>query len=266
MMAKLLLVDGMDLFRGLFACLSDEDQVHRATLVATYAQRTLMRCVREQQITHAVIVIEQTEKTWRTHFWPEYNQHRKPLPLALREAMRAILQNLNRAGFRSLYVPDTEARDVLASMAARSAAAGVPALVMSTDATLLALTELPAVQIYSPFKHEIRDKHWVARSFGIAPQWLPDWFALVGSKRLGLPGLIGVGKKIAPELLRTYGSLAGILAAEDIPGKKRRARVAESKADLEDARQTASLQMGIEVGITLRNYRVPSAQRRSRAA
>lgn len=149
---------------------------------------------------------------------PGYKASRRPPPSALAAQLARVRELPALLGAPPLLVAGEEADDVLATAARARVAAGDQVLVVSGDRDLLQIAG-PAVSILFVGRrggaHEEYDPARVTARFGVPPPALPDLRAFLGDPADDLPGLAGVGPRIAARWLARHGDLAGVLAHID---------------------------------------------------
>lgn len=144
---------------------------------------------------------------------PAYKGQRKPMDEALRAQLPLIDGYLDAAGVPRVRLPHEEADDVLSTLAARAAAAGKDVRIATSDKDLLQMVT-PRVWCVPPTREgAVLDPAGVVAKFGIAPEQVVAYLAMVGDTADNLPGLPGVGPKTASKLLREHGSLAAVREA-----------------------------------------------------
>lgn len=177
--------------------------------------------------------------TWRVDLVPSYKTHRldpqretdiigaagkgavsgqaEEAPDALAAQVPIILDVLAAFGIPVVGVDDHEADDVLGSLAAY---ATIPTLVVTGDRDLFQLAHGETVVVYigkGIAKHELVDDAWLLAKYGITAEQYVDFSVLRGDASDGLPGVHGIGEKSAAQLVTTYGSLDGMVAAASDP-------------------------------------------------
>jgi len=172
--------------------------------------------------THFAVVFDHSAQTFRKEIYPAYKANRPPPPADLipqfgliRTATRAFnLPSIEQAGY--------EADDILATLARRAEAAGAEVTIMSSDKDLMQLVS-DRICLYDPMKNKTISRAEVIDKWGVPPEQMVDFQALVGDASDNVPGVAGIGPKTAAELLQQFGSLAAVLAgAGEIAQKKRR--------------------------------------------
>ena len=182
----------------------------------------LARLVTDRRPTHlAVAVDEDWRPAFRVAAIPSYKTHRvaedgEEDPVLAQEAVgREVLA---AAGVAVAGAPAYEAEDVIATLAARAQGR---VEIVSGDRDLFALVRDPDVRVLYPVKGvrtlvEV-DEAEIARRYGIPGRAYLDYAILRGDPSDGLPGVPGIGEKTAARLIAQYGSLAGVLAATELP-------------------------------------------------
>lgn len=259
---RVLLVDGLNLIRRVYAAQPGEDGAKRAEDGRVASSQSLRRALRECSPTHAVAVFEGEGMTWRHRLFAGYKAGHAPMPAALKVALPEYEESFARLGVSSLRLPGVEADDVIATLAAKIELADGGAVILSTDKAFLQLLS-SLVSVRDHFKKSDLDRSWVLRRFGVPPEQFADYLALAGDAGNGIAGVAGVGPKTAARLIMDFDSLDAALAAaageagEDTEAMP--AKLAERlRTGVEDARLALSLvrlQTDLELGISLRSLR-----------
>jgi 5'-3' exonuclease len=162
----------------------------------------------------AVASDEDWRPRWRVDLIPSYKAHRvaEPVPPALEPQMPIIHEVMEAVGIDFIGVADYEAEDVIASWVAQ-VPAGSRVDIASGDRDLFALVRGSDVRVLYPEKNGLAevDEAEVERRYGIPGRSYADYAILRGDPSDGLPGLPGVGDRTARELVRRYGSVAGVM-------------------------------------------------------
>ena len=169
---------------------------------------------------------------WRVAALPTYKTHRVAATEEevdpVTPQMELLIRFLDAFGISTASADGFEAEDVIATLAKRTRE---PVEVVTGDRDLFALVADPHVRVLYTLRgvSELAtvDAAWVAEKYRIPGDRYIDYALLRGDPSDGLPGVAGIGEKTAGELLRRYGSLAGILAANDLsPGIRAKLRAA----------------------------------------
>ncbi len=165
------------------------------------------------------IVFDAKGKTFRSEIYAEYKAHRPPMPEDLRSQVEPILSIIRAMGLPLLIIDDVEADDVIGTLAVQAGADQAPTLISTGDKDLAQLVT-GRVALINTMNDELLDPAGVERKFGVRPEQIIDYLALMGDKSDNIPGVPGVGAKTAVKWLGEYGSMQGIIDhADAIKGK-----------------------------------------------
>lgn len=253
----LLIVDGLNLIRRLYAATppseSPNDFSHFDAALAATVQ-SLRRALLETCPTHAVVVFDGKEPTFRHEIYPEYKAGRKPMPEELRLGLDRYREAFASLGVSSVSKAGVEADDVVATLAAGVASRGGNATILSTDTAFCQLVS-ERITVRDHFQKRALDEGYVKRKFGVPPGGLVDLWALAGSASTHIPGIPGVGLKTAVKLLQSHGSFEGVLeSAPDIPGRLGEA-LRKNAQQGRLSRTLARLRSDLELGWNLKSFR-----------
>jgi len=250
-----LIVDGLNLIRRIYAGTPAGEALAHFDAALTATVQSLRRALTELSPTHAVVVFDSTEPTWRHELYPEYKAGRKPMPDELREGLDRYREAFAELGVSSVSKPGVEADDVVATLATAVASRGGKAIILSTDTAFCQLLS-ERISVRDHFEKRELDEAYVRKKLGVGPGDLVDLWALAGSATTHVPGVPGVGPKTAARLLAEHGSLEGVLdAAASIKGK-----LGESLRENGDvarlSQKLARLRSDLELGWNLKSFRV----------
>ncbi len=176
----------------------------------------LRKLLRQHDPEHLVIVFDAPGKTFRHELHSEYKAHRPPVPPELKAQFEPIVELVGIMGLPLLQIPDVEADDVIGTLAH---ATTDEVRIISSDKDLAQLVD-GRVQMLDVFKNKVLDPDAVTEKFGVPPERVADWLALVGDTSDNVPGVPGVGPKTAAKWLNAYTDLDGVLEnADNIKGK-----------------------------------------------
>jgi protein Xni len=252
-----LIVDGLNLIRRVYAATPEGgSSAHFDSALGATAQ-SLRRAMTELSPTHAVVVFDGAEPTWRHELFADYKAGRRPMPEELRAGLDRYREAFSKAGVASVSKAGIEADDVVATLATGVAAHDGRAIILSTDTAFCQLVS-ERIQVRDHYRKRNLDRAYVRERFGVGPEELVDLWALAGSSTTHIPGVPGVGVKTAASLLDEHGNLDAVLgAAAGIKGK-----LGESlRANAELARlsrKLARLRTDLELGWNLKSFRVRS--------
>ena len=260
---RFLLIDALNLVRRVYAAQPGDDTPEKADGAKISSKQSLQRALRECDPTHAVIVFEGREPSWRHLVYRDYKINHKPMPEALRDALPAYRDAFAELGVTSFEMPKVEADDVIGTLAVKIAELGGQAVILSTDKIFLQLLS-ENIFVRDHFKQSYHDRAYIEQRFGVTPEKFVDFLALAGDSTNSIRGVPGVGPKTAAKLIEDLGSLEEILAAaETTTADTDRPALAPKMRDklvdyAEDARQAQSLvrlQTDLELGLNLKALR-----------
>ena len=165
-----------------------------------------------------VVVFDAKGKTFRDDIYTEYKANRPPMPDDLREQIAPIHQIIEAMGMPMLIIDGVEADDVIGTLAVQATAAK-QAVVISTGDKDIAQLVNEHITLINTMNNSAMDREGVIEKFGIPPELIIDYLALLGDKSDNIPGVPGVGEKTALGLLQGIGSLDDIYAnLDDVAG------------------------------------------------
>ncbi|MGN5089409.1 DNA polymerase I [Aeromonas hydrophila] len=213
----LILVDGSSyLYRAFFA--SQQADLRTSTGLPSGAVRVManmMRSLRKQYPDcHVAVVFDAKGKTFRDDIYPEYKANRVSMPDDLRSQVAPIHQMIKAMGFPFLMVEGVEADDVIGTLARQATEKQLPVLISTGDKDMAQLVS-DHVTLIDTMKDVKTDREGVIEKFGVPPELIIDYLALMGDKVDNIPGMTGVGEKTALALLQGIGSIDEIAANLD---------------------------------------------------
>lgn len=218
-MATLLLVDGSSYLYRAFHALPDLRNQAGDPTGALYGMIAMLR--RLSSDVHAeyrACVFDASGPTFRDALYAEYKAHRPPMPEDLARQIAPIHHVVRALGWPLLMENGVEADDVIGTLAKQAAANGMNVIISTGDKDLAQLVT-PQVTLVNTMSNERLDVAGVEAKFGVKPEHITDYLALVGDTADNIPGVQKVGPKTAAKWLQTYGDLDGLMArATEIKG------------------------------------------------
>ena len=201
--------------------------------------------------THAVMVFDSGQKTFRHELYPEYKAHRPPAPedlipqfLIAREAAKVL-------GFPIIEKVGYEADDIIASIVKIFPSNEI--VIISSDKDLMQLVS-DRVCLYDGMKNKYIKHAEVLEKFGVDPQRVVDVLAIMGDASDNIPGVPGIGPKGASELVNLFGSVENILAnAESIKQNAKRNSLLANKERALISKKLVLLDSSINLAIEIEN-------------
>ena len=213
----LLLVDGSSyLYRAFFAggdsmsVTFPDGTVHKTGAIRIIINM-LQSLRKDYPADYLACVFDAKGPTFRDAIYPEYKQHRSPMPDDLRAQIEPIHEVVRLMGWPVLDVPGVEADDVIGTLAATAARQGIEVIVSSGDKDLAQLVN-SHITIIDTMNGKRRDVAGVTAEFGVPPERMIDYQTLVGDTVDNVPGVAKVGPKTAVKWLQEYGTLDALVA------------------------------------------------------
>ncbi|HHM05656.1 MAG TPA: DNA polymerase I [Gammaproteobacteria bacterium] len=216
----LVLVDGSSyLYRAYYALPPLTNSRGEATGAVYGVLNMLRKLVDEYQPELMAVVFDAKGKTFRDEIFEHYKAHRPPMPEDLASQTEPLKQVIEASGFPLLCTAGVEADDVIGTLAVQAAAEGRDVLISTGDKDMAQLVN-SHITLINTMSNTVLDRDAVVDKFGIPPERIIDYLALVGDSADNIPGVPKVGPKTAVKWLNQYGSLDGIIAhAGEIKGK-----------------------------------------------
>ena len=166
-----------------------------------------------------VVVFDAKGPTFRNEMYAEYKAHRPPMPDDMRPQIEPIHQIIKAMGLPLLMISGVEADDVIGTLAAQATAQGIDTLISTGDKDMAQLVS-PHVGLVNTMTNTYLNEDGVLGKFGVRPNQIIDYLAIVGDTADNIPGVPGAGPKTAVKWLTQYDTLEKLMEnAHDIGGK-----------------------------------------------
>lgn len=174
---------------------------------AMYGVLNMLRSLLMQyQPSHAAVVFDAKGKTFRDELFESYKSHRPPMPDDLRAQIEPLHHMVKAMGLPLLAVSGVEADDVIGTLAQEAERAGRHVLISTGDKDMAQLVT-PSVTLINTMNNTILGPEEVTAKYGVPPELIIDFLALMGDSSDNIPGVPGVGEKTAQALLQGLGGL-----------------------------------------------------------
>jgi DNA polymerase-1 len=216
----LILVDGSGyLFRAYHALPKLTNSKGEATGALVGVIAMLRKLIDAHHPDFVAVVFDAPGRTFRETLYPEYKANRPPMPPELREQVAPLQEIVRAMGLPLLAVPEVEADDVIATLAAQAAELKLATLISTGDKDLAQLVG-DHVTLVNTMTETVLDREGVIARFGVPPERIADLLSLMGDSADNIPGVPMCGPKTAAKWLKDYGDLDGVMAnAPHIAGK-----------------------------------------------
>ncbi|WP_123657292.1 DNA polymerase I [Salinisphaera japonica] len=184
---------------------------------AIYGMTNMLRkFLRDYDSDRIVVVFDPRGPTFRNELFADYKANRPPVPPDLNDQFQGIQDVITALGLPILQVDGVEADDVIGTLAVAEPG---PVIVVTGDKDMAQLVN-DRVVLLDTMQDKRTDVARVNEKFGVPPERITDYLALVGDTSDNVPGVPKVGPKTAAKWIEKYGDLAGVIAhADDIGGK-----------------------------------------------
>ena len=214
--APLILVDGSSyLFRAYHTLNNEKLGRYMATSDgkpsgAIYGVVNMLKSLFKQYAPHQIaVVFDAKGKTFRNDMYPEYKANRPPMPDDLRCQIAPLHEIIKAMGLPLISIEGVEADDVIGTLARMATESGRETIISTGDKDMAQLVN-EHVTLMNTMKDEYLDAEGVKQKFGIPPELIIDFLALMGDSVDNIPGVAGVGQKTALALLNGIGSIKEI--------------------------------------------------------
>lgn len=249
--APLVLVDGSSyLFRAYHALpeLKTSDGMHTGAVRGVISM--LRKLAKDFEGSSIAVIFDAKGKTFRHDMYADYKANRPPMPDDLREQIQPIHELIVAMGLPLIVVPDVEADDVIGTLALQATDAKRHTVVSTSDKDMAQLVS-DYVTLVNTMTDTTMDRVGVEEKFGVPPELIIDYLALIGDSVDNIPGVPKVGPKTAVKWLGHYGNLDGVLdQADAIKGK-----VGENLRDVKDqlplSRALATIKCDVALALSI---------------
>ncbi|GLR08920.1 DNA polymerase I [Mixta theicola] len=160
----------------------------------------------QYQPSHVAVVFDAKGKTFRDELFEYYKSHRPPMPDDLRAQIEPLHNMVRAMGLPLLAVSGVEADDVIGTLALQAEKQGRAVLISTGDKDMAQLVT-PNITLINTMNNAILGPDEVKEKFGVPPELIIDFLALMGDSSDNIPGVPGIGEKTAQALLQGLGSI-----------------------------------------------------------
>ncbi|HFZ1795422.1 TPA: DNA polymerase I [Serratia marcescens] len=230
---------------------------------AMYGVLNMLRSLLLQyQPSHVAVVFDAKGKTFRDELFAEYKSHRPPMPDDLRAQIEPLHNMVKAMGLPLLVTPGVEADDVIGTLALEAEKAGHAVLISTGDKDMAQLVT-PNVTLINTMNNTILGPQEVCDKYGIPPELIIDFLALMGDSSDNIPGVPGVGEKTAQALLQgiggldaLYGNLESIATLSFRGAKTMAAKLEQNKEVAYLSYKLATIKTDVELDLTCAELKV----------
>jgi len=256
---QLVLVDGSSyLYRAFHAMPGLTNSKGMPTGAVYGVVNMLKRLLNDYDTSHVVVVFDAKGKTFRDDMYEQYKANREAMPDDLRCQIESLHQVVKALGFPILSIPGVEADDVIGTLAVEAEQQGI-ATVISTGDKDMAQLVTEQVTLIDTMKNQAMDIAGVENKFGVQPEQIIDYLALIGDTSDNVPGVPKVGPKTAVKWLKEYGSVAKIIENADKFGGKVGENLRSSLEQLKLSYQLVTIKCDVELPLKVEEITLADA-------
>jgi DNA polymerase-1 len=245
----LVLVDGSSfLYRAFHALPPLTNSRGEPTGAVLGVANMLKKLLASHDTRHVAVVFDAPGRTFRDDLFEAYKAHRPPMPDDLRAQIGPLHELVRAMGFPLLIEPGVEADDVIGTLAVRAAAAGFRVIISTGDKDIAQLVN-DRITLENTMYDTRTDRAGVIEKFGVPPERIVDYLALVGDSSDNIPGVPKVGPKTAAKWLQQYGSLDAIVAHAAAIGGKVGENLVASLDQIPLSRQLATIRLDVDLPV-----------------
>ncbi|MBA6336333.1 DNA polymerase I [Colwellia sp. BRX8-7] len=168
---------------------------------------------------NVIVIFDAKGKTFRNDMYPEYKANRPPMPDDLRTQIAPIHEIVAAMGLPLLVIDGVEADDVIGTLAEQASKAGIDTVISTGDKDMAQLVD-KHVTLINTMTDVKMDVDGVIEKFGVRPDQIIDYLALMGDKVDNIPGVNKCGPKTAVKWLLEHENLENVMAnAGNVKGK-----------------------------------------------
>ena len=252
------LVDGSSyLFRAFYALPDLRSTTGHPTGAIRGVISMLRRLAKDYPDSPLAVVFDAPGKTFRDDMYSEYKANRSAMPDDLREQIAPIHEMIKAMGLPLISVVGVEADDVIGTYAAQATLLQRETVISTGDKDMAQLVT-PYVTLVNTMTETTMDAEGVKDKFGVGPELIVDYLALMGDTVDNIPGVPKVGPKTAAKWLNEFGSLDALVAAADEVKGKVGDNLRESLEQLPLSRALTQIKCDLELPMTFADL-IPTA-------
>ena len=248
--APVVLVDGSSyLFRAFYALPDLRSTDGHPTGAIRGVISMLRRLAKDYPQSPLAVVFDAPGRTFRDDFYAEYKANRSAMPDDLREQIAPIHAMIKAMGLPLVSVEGVEADDVIGTYAAQATALQRETVISTGDKDMAQLVT-PYVTLVNTMTETTTDAEGVRAKFGVGPELIVDYLALMGDTVDNIPGVPKVGPKTAAKWLNEYGSLDALMSRSDEVKGRVGENLRDSLGQLPLSRELTQIKCDLELPLT----------------
>ena len=250
----LYLIDGSSyIFRAYYGVRADLSTSDGFPTNAVYGfANMLLKFLREYEPRYLGMVFDSKGEVFRNEIYPEYKANRDEAPESLQLQFPRIFELVRAFSIPMLAMEGYEADDIMGTVA--RAQEGSKVVLVTGDKDFCQLVS-ENVTLVDTMRERVTGVREVRKKYGVGPEQMIDFFALVGDKVDNVPGVMGVGEKTASALISEYGDIDGVYGNLDALRPPVARRLKEHKDNAYLSRELVTIKTDVEVGTDIEDFR-----------
>lgn len=234
-MKKIVIIDGHSLIYRAFYALPELMTAEGLHTNAIYGFLNMLnRVIQEESPEYISVAFDMKAATFRNEAYGEYKANRKKMPIELREQIPAIKEILDAYRIHRMEFEGYEGDDLIGTVAKTCGSQGIKVIIVTGDKDALQLVD-DNIGVMLTKKGisttKLYDRNAVVEEFGVLPKQIADYKGLVGDKSDNIPGVKGIGKKTAENLLNRFNTVEELYNRLDELEKKNLRDKLEAESD-----------------------------------
>lgn len=213
-MSRLILIDGSSYLYRAFHALPPLTAADGTPTGALFGIVNMLKSSIKENAEYIAFVLDAPGPTFRDAMYPEYKANRAAMPDALRAQVEPMIALVEALGLPVIRVSGVEADDVIGTYAMQAAKDGVAVLISTGDKDFAQLVG-PQISLTNTMTGSVTDVQRVSEKFGVRPEQIVDYLALMGDAVDNVKGVEKCGAKTAAKWLAEFGTLDAIMAHAD---------------------------------------------------
>ncbi len=229
----------------------------------------LLKVLNELKPTHFAVAFDKKGPTFRHELFDGYKAQRPPMPEELGSQIARVKEMVKAFRIPLFEIEKYEADDVLGTLSKQAAALGVDTVIVTGDADTMQLVS-PRVKVLYPKAGRafsdtaLFDEAAVREKYGVGPEHIADYKALVGDPSDNIPGVKGIGEKTAVKLIQQFGSVEDIYQhLDEVDAAQTSGEAAGERAAARQSKELATIVTDMPVTLDLEDTRVTRFDRQT---
>jgi len=215
----------------------------------------------EHETDYILFALDAKGKNFRHEIDPNYKANRSPAPEDLKTQLPVAISWIEKMGFKSFLQEGFEADDVIAAATKFAKANNIKVRIVSHDKDLYQLIEDGKVVIYDPIKRQEVDSKRCFEKFGVYPERVGDYLAIVGDAADNVPGVKGIGAKGAKKLIDEFGDVQSIYEnIESVANPRAKKLLEESRYNAFLSKKLVQLDDSLDISDKFESFHFPANQ------